>query len=150
MNAKSLTTAVLLSAAISATVFAGSADEALNRSMSQYRSADTRGQWNNPWTPQATGGMVAHGASADERLTRIVDAYTREALDRGGWENRFMTNSRYASGNALLNVRIGEGVTTASSERADEPKAKSAACAARPFGGRRCAIPRAMSLTVND
>lgn len=118
MNATPLTTAFLLSAALSAAALAGPADEELNRSIGQYRGADVRGKWLNVWMPQAAGGMVARGPSADEQLRQIVATYTREALDRGGWENRFMTNSRYASGKALLNVRIGEGLTTASNPRA--------------------------------
>lgn len=112
MNAKRLICAVLMSAVFSAPAFAGPADESLDAAASQYRSTDARGQWHNPWMPQATGSPVAQGPSTDERLMQIVAAHTRDALDRGGWQNTVLTNSRYASGNALLTVRVGEGVTT--------------------------------------
>lgn len=116
MNAKPLMSVVLMSAVYCTFALAGSADEALDATVSQYRGADARGRWHNSWMVQAAGSTAARGPSADERLLYIVSGHTRDALDRGGWANAMLTNSTYAAGNALLAVRIGDGVTTATVE----------------------------------
>lgn len=49
--------------------------------------------------------------SGDIHLDKIVGQYTLKSLDRGGWVNTVLNNSNYSSGNALLAVKVGEGVT---------------------------------------
>ncbi len=89
----------------------GSADKFLENILDDYHHLSQRGQWANPWMPAATGNPTIETISADQRLTEIVATYTRETLDRGGWINTFLHNADYASGNPLLAVNIGEGVT---------------------------------------
>lgn len=89
-----------------------SSDIMMNNILSDYHHLSQRGQWINPWMPGANGDQVI---SADRHLMKIVATYTREVLDRGGWVNNFMPNKYsdfdYASGNPLLAVQIGEGLT---------------------------------------
>jgi hypothetical protein len=112
---------------------AESGDRLLAGIVAQYGRAELdRGAWINPYVPSAaaanpiTAVEVADGAtvvaprddagSGDEMLMRAVAEYTRAALDRGGWENQFVTDPSYAAGNPLLAVPAGEGVTTVASE----------------------------------
>jgi hypothetical protein len=92
-----------------------SSDIMMNNILSDYHHLSQRGQWINPWMPDANGDQVITGISADRHLMNIVATYTREALDRGGWVNSLMHNkysdADYASGNPLLAVQIGEGLT---------------------------------------
>jgi type II secretory pathway pseudopilin PulG len=111
-----------------------SGDEAVARIVAQYSRAELdRGGWENRFMPSAAAGnpIVATqvqdgvtspageqvGVSGDELLMRSVSAYTRAALDRGGWENPFVPDTHYAAGNALLAVGVREGVTTVASVR---------------------------------
>lgn len=111
-----------------------SADQAMARIVAQYSCAELdRGGWENPFMPSAAAGnpiLAAQvrdgvtsptgeqvGVSGDELLMRSVSVYTRTALDRGGWENPFMPDAHYATGNALLAVGVGEGVTTGAALR---------------------------------
>lgn len=88
-----------------------SADAHLVNMLGNYTELSQRGHWVNQWMPDATGNTVYKVVSADQRLAEIVASYTRESLDRGGWVNSLLDNSQYASGNPLLAVHIGEGVT---------------------------------------
>lgn len=92
-----------------------SSDIMMKNILSDYHQLSQRGQWINPWMPGANGDQVITRISADRQLMEIVATYTREALDRGGWVNNFMPNkypdADYASGNPLLAVQIGEGLT---------------------------------------
>lgn len=112
--AATLTTFAAAFAITAAGVFparAASADEQMAHTLQQYRSAEARGQWVNTLMPVATG-FASAAPSGDQHLNRIVAAYTREQLDRGGWSNAWVTNDSYAAGEPLLAVRIGDGVTT--------------------------------------
>ncbi len=109
------TVTTILATAFIATIPAqaeiGSADKMLGNLLVDYHHLLQRGKWFNPWMPAATGDPNISAKSADQRLTEIVAGYTRETLDRGGWENTLMHNADYASGNSLMAVNIGEGVT---------------------------------------
>ncbi len=76
-------------------------------------SAQTRHAWVNPIMPQASADAVMphRGVSAGVQFMRSIAFYTRDMLDRGGWVNPYAPATGYDSGNALLAVRIGEGVT---------------------------------------
>lgn len=113
MNAKSLIAAVIVCVG-SMHADAGSADRELQQSLDAYRGAASRGQWHSSWLPTADANAPVPTVSADRMLTRIVAAQTREILDRRGWENPYLTNSNYASGNTLLAVEVGNGITTPS------------------------------------
>ena len=112
-----MTTAQTLAAALAiaaAGVFpaqAAPADEQLQDVLQQYRGADERGQWVNALMPEATG-LASAAPSGDQHLNRLVAAYTREQLDRGGWANAWVREDHYAAGEPLLAVRVGDGVTT--------------------------------------
>lgn len=130
MKTKSRIHAVMMSALCCTAAFAGSADERLAQiGAAHTRDALDRGGWENTVLNNSTyaaanqlratrigdgatsvAGRPA-GISADEQLGRILASFNREMLDRGGWQNTFLSNSRYASGNALLAVQVGEGVT---------------------------------------
>ena len=87
-----------------------------------------RGGWENPYLPSAAAGdplataEVGDGVtvsgpaldSADRVLMTEVADYTRQALDRGGWENPLLPE--VALGNALASIAVGEGVTSAAGE----------------------------------
>lgn len=111
--------AVSLSAlafAAAAPASAATADATLDQVSHSYH-ASAEHKWNNALLPQASGDFVAHnpGTSADFAFMRQVAYYTRDMLDRGGWVNAFVkdgANGRYASGNVLLAVRVGDGVTS--------------------------------------
>lgn len=113
MKLPSLLAVALLSSVCSASVIAGAAEEAIAKAMSDYRIGDTRGQWLSPLHPSPALPVAATDTplSADHRLMQIVAAHTRERFDRGGWENTYLRNSSYASGNPLLAVSIGSGTT---------------------------------------
>ena len=87
------------------------ADVIMDRTIKEYQLPPQHGEWVNHWMPAATGKPSRTAPSADRRMDAIIASYTREALDRGGWVNTVLTNSRYASGNPLWAVRVGEGVT---------------------------------------
>jgi hypothetical protein len=73
-----------------------------------------------------TSPVVARAAEGDVALMKNVAAYTREALDRGGWVNPYLPAA--AAGNPLAMVRIREGVTLTSEEEGSagrEPARKS-------------------------
>ncbi len=88
-----------------------SADVAFQRMLSTF-SGPSDARWVNKLVPEASGDYVAAEGSADERLNRMVAAYNRDTLDRGGWNNVYAPDSNYAAPNTLLAVDIGEGVTT--------------------------------------
>ena len=70
-----------------------------------------RGEWTSPLAPTAAADEVAP-LSADTLLTNLVLQYDRATLDRGGWVNAFVDDVGYDSGNALLAISPGEGVTS--------------------------------------
>ena len=71
----------------------------------------TRGEWTSPLaTTKDDGGETQ--PSADTLLTALVQQYDRDSLDRGGWVNAFVNDVGYDSGNALLAVSPGEGITS--------------------------------------
>jgi len=70
-----------------------------------------RGEWTSPLGSTATAGKQAP-PSADTLLTSLVRQYDRATLDRGGWVNAFVNDVGYDSGNALLAVSPGEGITS--------------------------------------
>ncbi len=108
---QTLAAALAIAAAGALPAQAAPADEQLQDVLQQYRSADARGQWVNILMPAATG-LASAAPSGDQHLDRIVAAYTREQLDRGGWANAWVREDHYAAGEPLLAVRIGDGVTT--------------------------------------
>lgn len=86
-------------------------DAAFNRIAEHYRAPQlTATRWVNALLPAATGEAVA-GTSADEQFMRAIAYYTRDMLDRAGWVNPYAPDNHYASGNYLLAVKVGEGVT---------------------------------------
>ena len=106
------TTALTLAAALPA--HAGSSDADFNQVSQSYR-AGAEHKWINPLLPQAAVDYAAEGTSADAAFMRQVAYYTRDMLDRGGWVNAFIDdgyNGTYATGNALLAVRVGDGLTS--------------------------------------
>lgn len=113
MKLSPLLAVCLLSSFASSAALAGATEDAIAQAVTDYRADASRGVWINPIMPAATGSEIGRN-SADERLTQIVSAYTRALLDRGGWENTILANSRYASGNPLLAVEMGSGMTIAS------------------------------------
>jgi len=110
---------------------ASSGDRMLGEIVAYYGRAELdRGGWINPYVPSAAvgnpittvaigdgvtlgpaGQAFQEGESGDELLSRAVARYTRAMLDRGGWENPFVADSRCAAGNPLHTVSVGEGVT---------------------------------------
>lgn len=113
MNAlTTLAAALAITATFAGAAQAAAADDALNDSVEQYRSLQARSEWHNPLMPSGTGMYAAAGPSGDEHLQTIVASYARPLLDRGGWTNPWVVESTYASGEPLLAVRIGDGVTT--------------------------------------
>jgi hypothetical protein len=91
---------------------AASADDALNANLQQFKQLQARGEWQNTLMPQGTGRLMADGPSADSVLQAVLTGYDRVALDRGGWSNPWVSTERYAAGEPLLAVKVGEGVTT--------------------------------------
>ena len=67
--------------------------------------------WQNALLPMAAGDAAVEASSADAQFMRAIAYYTREMLDRAGWDNPYAPAPGYASGNYLLTVRIGSGVT---------------------------------------
>lgn len=106
-----LVAALTLSFALSAHAGNDRAAESMNRTLHGCQPQSQPGQWINPWMPAATGNEPHTEASADQKMVAIVASYTREALDRSGWVNTVLSNSEYASGNPLLAVRVGEGLS---------------------------------------
>jgi hypothetical protein len=89
-------------------------DISFNAAVEQYsRSSMVSGTWDNALMPWATGRYAAH--SADEVLTATLRIYTREVLDRGYWVNSWVDVPGYDSGNPLLAVAPGSGVTQSGS-----------------------------------
>ncbi len=104
-------------AATSPAALAGSDNVAFDRAAKASASAQPQqGKWINALLPEAAGDFVAPraGTSADAQFMRAIAYYTREQLDRGGWVNRYAPEGNYASGNALLAVRAGDGITVRS------------------------------------
>jgi len=106
--------ALALTAAMEAHAYSGGA---AFEQVAQSYAANARHQWINALLPQASGDFIAvsEGASADAAFIRQVAYYTRDRLDRGGWINAYVDDGRdglYATGNALLAVRVGDGATT--------------------------------------
>jgi hypothetical protein len=114
MNAlTTLAAALAITTAVAGTAQAAAADDALNGAVEQYRSLQARSEWHNPLMPSGTGMYAAATApSGEQTLMTIVAGYGRSLLDRGGWSNPWVAESTYASGEPLLAVRIGDGVTT--------------------------------------
>jgi hypothetical protein len=71
----------------------------------------SRGEWTSP-LGSTNGDGGATQPSADTILTALVQQYDRASLDRGGWVNAFVNDVGYDSGNALLAVSPGEGITS--------------------------------------
>ena len=71
----------------------------------------TRGEWSSPLSSIKTVEQK-DAPSADTILTALVQQYDRASLDRGGWVNAFVNDVGYDSGNALLAISPGEGVTS--------------------------------------
>jgi hypothetical protein len=71
--------------------------------------------WHNRIVPEASGDYptVAAGTSADGLFMQSIAYYTRAMLDRAGWVNPYAPSPGYASGNYLVTVAIGDGVTLA-------------------------------------
>ena len=86
------------------------ADPLTQKLLAEYGKTSYRAEWVNPWMPEAHADVV-FGPSGDEMLTEIIAQYTRKVLDRGGWENAYLSNSDYSVGNLLLLAKIGEGIT---------------------------------------
>jgi len=114
MNAlTTLVAALAITAAVAGTAQAAAADDTLNGAVEQYRSLQARSEWQNPLMPSGTGMYAAtNEPSGEQTLMNIVAGYGRALLDRGGWNNPWVAESTYASGEPLLAVRIGDGVTT--------------------------------------
>ncbi len=106
-----LTTALTITASALPVQANESADNQMSTMLSDYQQLTQRGQWINPWMPSGTGETIITGTSGDTHLNQLVATYTRESLDRGGWVNSLLNNADYASGNPILAVREGEGVT---------------------------------------
>ena len=106
-----LVAALTLTSALTAHAGNDRADAIMNRTLHGYQQLSQHGQWINHLMPAATGNQLRTEASFDQKMVAIIASYTREALDRGGWVNTVLTNSEYASGNPLLAVRVGEGLT---------------------------------------
>ncbi|MEY4747837.1 MAG: hypothetical protein RIQ60_51 [Pseudomonadota bacterium] len=104
--------AITLSAALGATAWAGSADEAFDAQVQEYRQPLARGEWHNPLMPAGTGQFMAAQGSGDAHLAQVLAGYDRVALDRGGWTNPWVLADHYAAGAPLLAVKVGDGVTT--------------------------------------
>jgi hypothetical protein len=93
---------------------AAESDITFNAAVEQYSHSSTvSGTWDNALMPWATGRYAAH--SADEVLTATLRIYTREVLDRGYWVNTWVDVPGYDSGNPLLAVAPGSGVTQSGS-----------------------------------
>lgn len=107
-----LLAALTLSSALSAQAGNDRAAVSMNRTLHGCQQLSQPGQWINPWMPAATGSEPHTEASADQKMVAIIASYTREALDRGGWVNTVLSNSEYASGNPLLAVHVGEGLSS--------------------------------------
>lgn len=69
--------------------------------------------WQNALLPMAAADAPAEPGSADGQFMRAIAYYTRQMLDRAGWDNPYAPAPGYASGNYLLTVAIGSGVTLA-------------------------------------
>ena len=91
---------------------AGSGDDALEASMHLYKASGLDTEWQNVWMPQASAHAPAVSPSGDVQMGEIIASYTRSRLDRGGWENTWMSNSNYTAPNPLLAVGIGSGATS--------------------------------------
>ena len=93
-----------------------SSDESLNASVQRYRNpASERGR--NPYVPEtrARAAGEQEELSGDALLMRSVAVYTRALLDRGGWENPFVSatsNAASDSSDSIVEVHSGKGVTT--------------------------------------
>jgi hypothetical protein len=66
-------------------------------------------------------GALAEGESisSDESLNASVQRYTRALLDRGGWEDPFVSATSNAASDSLVEVPSGEGATTVGAVAAD-------------------------------
>lgn len=89
---------------------AESADLAFQRMLRTF-TGPKEARWVNRLVPEASGDYVAIEMSADDRLNDIVASYTRDTLDRGGWDNIYAPDSHYAAPNGLLAVDVGDGMT---------------------------------------
>jgi hypothetical protein len=93
---------------------AADSDVSFNAAIEQYsHSSMASGTWDNALMPWATGRYSA--SSADEVLTATLRIYTRAVLDRGYWVNTWVDVPGYDSGNPLLAVAPGSGVTQSGS-----------------------------------
>jgi len=113
MKSMLLLTVALLASLCSAPALAGTSEDAFARAIADYRIGDARGQWNNPFMPAATGNYIDTRVSADVQIMELVATYVRELLDRCGWENKYVHNANYASGNPLRQIEVGAGITLA-------------------------------------
>lgn len=103
----------LLTAALLPLPASADGDAAFDRMADSYRGATLHpAVWHNRLLPDASGDSHAASAgSADTQFMRSIAYYTRAMLDRAGWVNPYAPAPGYASGNYLLAVRIGDGVT---------------------------------------
>jgi len=111
--AHTLTTALLLVPAYLLNLDNAAADGSSFDQMAQsYQGSVLQAAtWQNALLPMAAGDAQAEASSADAQFMLAISYYTREMLDRAGWDNPYAPASGYASGNYLVAVRIGSGVT---------------------------------------
>jgi hypothetical protein len=88
---------------------AGSSEDAMAAALRQIQSLDANAEWHNVWMPQASAHAVAPTVLGDRLLAEVVAGYSRPILDRGGWENKLMTNSEYTAANPLLAAGVDSG-----------------------------------------
>jgi putative tryptophan/tyrosine transport system substrate-binding protein len=74
INAKtSLTAAIAITAALTGAAQAAPADDALDATVQQYRSAQARAEWHNALMPAATGGFAAADISGDRNARGLAN-----------------------------------------------------------------------------
>jgi hypothetical protein len=106
--------ALAISLSVVAPAQAADSDVSFNAVIEQYsHSGNVAGTWDNAYMPWATGRYAAR--SADEVLTATLRIYTRAVLDRGYWVNTWVDVPGYDSGNPLLAVAPGSGITQSGS-----------------------------------
>lgn len=101
---------------------AGSGEDAMDATLHLYHAAEPNTEWQNTWMPQASAHAVAITPSGDVQIRWIIASYTRTILDKGGWENTLMSNSKYTASNPLLAVSIGSGATSGLIENDEMPR----------------------------
>lgn len=106
------TTLLLIPALLPNAAHAASDGAAFDQLVHTYRGpALQAATWQNALLPMAAADAPAESNSADAQFMRAIAYYTREMLDRAGWDNPYAPAPGYASGNYLLTAQIGSGVT---------------------------------------